>query len=166
MVSENGDVVPENGDIVSGAVDAGPGEDSAVTDLNTLEVLLAVAKKMSDPTVHLSLAIQRDKLLRAVRRSDKGIACAANSFLQSRHADLMRMQQAAKLGDTAKKKLKHVRLLTDTVRKQAFSRKRQKLQNAHPKPLAFTAVGFASFASASTIASIPRGASRVGKRPW
>ena len=86
----------------------GDKEHSLRTDMSRIEVMLAVAKKMDDPAILGALRAQREKLLRAIRRSDAAIVAAAADFRQEAKKDLKKLQEVAKLEDAALKNMKHV----------------------------------------------------------
>jgi len=76
-----------------------------VSDLSRLEVMIAVAQGMDDPAILRALRLQRERLLRCVRRSDAGVAAAANAYREDARQKIREMQEAARLEDEALQRL-------------------------------------------------------------
>ncbi len=123
----SGDVVPRaqaskaggSGDVVLGE----PPDVPVVHDIGILDVLIAVAKKLNDPSTLVLLERQKDRLLRQARRSEPSVTKATGEFLMAAKADATAMQEAARLEDRAKAKRKHMEQLRRSIRMRVPKRK-------------------------------------------
>lgn len=60
-------------------------------DTNRIDIMIAVDRDVDDPAIWGALRLQREELLRAIRRSDAAVACAAaEDFLQEATGDMHR----------------------------------------------------------------------------
>jgi len=80
-----------------------------VSDLSRLEIMIAVAQGMDDPAILGALHVHREPLLRCVRRSDVGVAAAANAYREDARQKIREMQEAARLEDEALQRLKQAK---------------------------------------------------------
>jgi hypothetical protein len=89
-----------------------------------------------------------------VRKSDPAVAEAADQFRQDSLKETRKLQQVAALEDAARKRLKHVRQMQDSIKRQAANRKRARkhgLSKIDLEPALVVHPGGAALASAEEL---------------
>jgi len=110
------------------ASETGTSKSGLLTDLSTMDVLIAFAKQMNSFDTQVLLQHQRARPLREVARSDLAMNTLATTFLQEQSKDIEQLQQLARLEDASKRRLKHYTAMQKTMAVAKRVAKRSKPQ--------------------------------------